>query len=61
MMPDGTIQEYEIVRDPRTDRRQVLTEAQLLRMIREAGRSPVERDGRYRVVQVWDSGVKRGA
>jgi len=58
---DGTIQEYEIVRDPRTDRRQVLTEAQLLRMIREAGRSPVERDGRYRVVQVWDSGVKRGA
>lgn len=51
---DGTVQEYEIVRDSRTDRRQVLTEEQLLRLIREAGRVPVERDGLYRIVQRWD-------
>jgi len=47
---DGTIQEYEITLDPQTDRRQVLTQAELLRLIREAGREPVERDGLYRQV-----------
>ncbi|MCC7494351.1 MAG: CofH family radical SAM protein [Fimbriimonadaceae bacterium] len=47
---DGTIQEYEITRDPVHDRRQVLTNADLCRLIREAGREPVERDALYRPV-----------
>jgi aminodeoxyfutalosine synthase len=47
---DGTIQEYEITRDPVTDRRQVLPQAQLVDLIREAGREPVERDALYRPV-----------
>lgn len=47
---DGTIQEYEITRDPIHDRRQVLTSAELERLIREAGREPVERDALYRPV-----------
>ncbi len=48
---DGTIQEYEITRDPVTDRRQVLTSEQLQALIREAGREPVERDALYRPVR----------
>ncbi len=47
---DGTIQEYEITLDPQTARRQVLTQAELCALIREAGREPVERDGLYRCV-----------
>jgi aminodeoxyfutalosine synthase len=47
---DGTIQEYEITRDPVTDRQQVLTQPQLIDLIREAGREPVERDALYRAV-----------
>lgn len=48
---DGTIQEYEITRDPVTDRVQVLTSAQLIDFIQEAGREPVERDALYRPVE----------
>lgn len=48
---DGTIQEYEITRDPVTDRQQVLTLAQLVDLIREAGREPVERDALYRKIR----------
>jgi aminodeoxyfutalosine synthase len=51
---DGTIMNYEIthVIDPST--RQSLTMEQLLEMIREAGRIPVERDALYNVVHRWD-------
>lgn len=47
---DGTIMEYEIIRDPNRDRKQVLTSRQLVEMIVEAGRDPVERDPLYNVV-----------
>jgi aminodeoxyfutalosine synthase len=47
---DGTIHEYEITRDPETDTRQALTQGQLLDMIREARREPVERDTLYNVI-----------
>lgn len=49
---DGTIMEYEITRDPSRDRKQVLTSRQLVEMIIEAGREPVERDPLYNVVSV---------
>ncbi|GIX05987.1 MAG: aminodeoxyfutalosine synthase [Candidatus Poribacteria bacterium] len=57
---DGTIQEYEITRDPTTDRRQVLTREQLLELIREAGREPVERDTLYHVIQRDAEGAVAG-
>lgn len=47
---DGTIMEYEIIRDPARDRKQVLTSRELVEMIIEAGRHPVERDPLYNVV-----------
>lgn len=47
---DGTIIEYEITRDPKTDTRQRLTKGQLLEMIIEAGREPVERDPLYNII-----------
>jgi aminodeoxyfutalosine synthase len=47
---DGTIMEYEIVRDPDSDRKQVLTSRQLVEMILEAGREPLERDPFYNIV-----------
>ncbi|HEX8463315.1 MAG TPA: CofH family radical SAM protein [Abditibacterium sp.] len=54
---DGTIMEYEIIRDPSKDRRQVLTSRQLVEMILEAGRQPVERDPLYNVVSRGLEGV----
>jgi aminodeoxyfutalosine synthase len=54
---DGTIMEYEIIRDPAKDRRQVLTSRQLVEMILEAGREPVERDPLYNVVSRGLEGV----
>jgi len=48
---DGTIVEYEITRDAAADTRQSLTRQQLLDMITEAGRIPVERDTLYNVIQ----------
>ena len=47
---DGTIMEYEIIRDPSRDRKQVLTSRELVEMILEAGREPIERDPLYRIV-----------
>ena len=47
---DGTIMEYEIIRDPSRDRKQVLTSRDLVEMILEAGREPVERDPLYNVL-----------
>ena len=54
---DGTIMEYEIIRDPTRDRQQVLTSRQLVEMIVEAGREPVERDPLYNVLSRGLEGV----
>ncbi len=54
---DGTIMEYEIIRDPARDRKQVLTSRQLVEMIVEAGREPVERDPLYNVLSRGLEGV----
>jgi aminodeoxyfutalosine synthase len=54
---DGTIMEYEIIRDPARDRKQVLTSRELVEMIIEAGREPVERDPLYNVVSRGLEGV----
>lgn len=53
---DGTIQEYEIVYqdDAPGVRQQVLTRRQLLKLIREAGREPVERDSLYNPVETTE-------
>ncbi|MFN7015909.1 MAG: CofH family radical SAM protein [Fimbriimonadales bacterium] len=49
---DGTVHEYEIVYqdDAPGVRQQVLTRAELIRLIRDAGRIPVERDSLYQIV-----------
>lgn len=47
---DGTIQQYEVTRDPEHDTRQALTWEQLVALIRETGREPVERDSLYRAL-----------
>ena len=47
---DGTIQEYEITRRSYEETRQVLTRAQMVERIVEAGRDPVERDNLYNVL-----------
>jgi aminodeoxyfutalosine synthase len=49
---DGTIMEYEIIRDPEKDRKQVLTSRDLVEMIIEAGREPIERDPFYNTISV---------
>lgn len=54
---DGTIMEYEIIRDPERDRKQVLTSRGLVEMILEAGRDPVERDPLYNVLSRGLEGV----
>lgn len=54
---DGTIMEYEIIRDPARDRKQVLTSRDLVEMIIEAGREPVERDPLYNVFSRGLEGV----
>lgn len=47
---DGSVLEYEITRNPVTDRVQALTHTQMLDMISESGRQPIERDALYNVV-----------
>ncbi len=47
---DGSVLEYEITRNPVTDRVQALTHTQMLDMISESGRRPVERDALYNIV-----------
>ena len=54
---DGTIMEYEIIRDPTRDRKQVLTSRELVEMILEVGREPVERDPLYNVLSRGLDGV----
>ncbi len=51
---DGTIMNYEITHVIDQSNRQALTMQQLLDMIREAGRVPVERDALYNVVSRWE-------
>jgi aminodeoxyfutalosine synthase len=57
---DGTVHEYEIVYQDEAPgvRQQVLTRAELIRLIREAGREPVERDSLYQIVPTDASGVE---
>ena len=52
---DGSVLEYEITRDPVTDRVQALTHTQMLDMISESGRQPVERDALYNIVDQPDT------
>ena len=47
---DGSVLEYEITRNPVTDRVQALTRTQMLDMIGESARRPVERDALYNIV-----------
>lgn len=51
---DGTVMNYEITHVIDRSSHQALTMEQLLDMIREAGRVPVERDALYNVVRRWD-------
>lgn len=51
---DGTIMNYEITHVIDRSNRQALSLEQLLDMIREAGRVPVERDAVYNVVSRWE-------
>jgi aminodeoxyfutalosine synthase len=48
---DGTVVEEKIHRDAGAADRQALRRSELLRLIREAGREPVERDSLYRPVR----------
>ena len=50
---DGTIMNYEITHVIDRSNRQALSMQQLLEMIREAGRVPVERDGLYNILSRW--------
>jgi len=54
---DGTVHEYEITFPPGElgRRQQVLTRRQLLALIEEAGRTPVERDSLYRELPAADA------
>jgi aminodeoxyfutalosine synthase len=49
---DGTVEEYQITFDDGRlgERRQHLSRADMRRLIAEAGRAPVERDGLYEAV-----------
>ena len=51
---DGTIMNYEITHVIDKSNRQALSMPELLRMIREAGRVPVERDALYNVIHSWE-------
>jgi aminodeoxyfutalosine synthase len=51
---DGTIMNYEITHVIDRSNRQALSMEELLGLIREAGRVPVERDALYNVVHRWD-------
>lgn len=55
---DGTIHEYEIIYqdDAPGIKQQVTTRKQLIRLIQEAGREPVERDSLYQIVRRSEDG-----
>ena len=50
---DGSVVEYRITHDPTGATPDKLSRSDLLRLIREAGRVPVERDTRYRELRVY--------
>jgi len=50
---DGTVKEEIITRMAGGDSDQALSREQLLRMIREAGRQPIERDTLYNVIKAY--------
>jgi len=54
---DGTVVEEKISHAAGVDTGQELTRAELVRVIRDAGRVPVERDTLYRVVRRYDDGA----
>jgi aminodeoxyfutalosine synthase len=54
---DGTVVEYEITHEIAEHNNQQLTQRQLVGMIVEAGRDPVERDPLYNVIEREDSRV----
>ena len=57
---DGTIHEYEITypEGHLGEKQQVLTRKELLRNIEEAGRTPVERDSLYGIVESGQEGER---
>jgi aminodeoxyfutalosine synthase len=56
---DGTVVEEKIYHDAGAQTPQSLRRSQLLRLIREAGREPVERDTLYRAVTRTPAGEPR--
>jgi aminodeoxyfutalosine synthase len=56
---DGTVHEYEITYKDgeQGNKKQVLTRRQMIRMIEESGRVPIERDSLYREVHTVDEPV----
>lgn len=51
---DGTVVQEKIAHAAGTDASQALTQAELLNMIRKAGKIPVERDTVYNIIRVYD-------
>jgi aminodeoxyfutalosine synthase len=51
---NGTLEDERIQHMAGADTPAGLTREHLLRLIRDAGKIPVERDALYRVVQVWN-------
>lgn len=50
---DGSVVEYKITEDPTGQTPDIMRRADLLELVREAGRIPVERDTRYRPLKVY--------
>ena len=50
---DGTVTEEKIAHDAGAQTPQVMTVHELVRLVREAGRRPVERDTLFNVVKEW--------
>ncbi|HEX9766978.1 MAG TPA: radical SAM protein, partial [Nitriliruptorales bacterium] len=50
---DGSVVEYKITHDPTGATPDTMYRADLLKLVREAGRIPVERDTRYRPLKVY--------
>lgn len=51
---DGTVVQEKIAHAAGTDTSQALTQAELVNMIRKAGKIPVERDTVYNIIRVYD-------
>lgn len=51
---DGTVVQEKIAHAAGTDASQALTQAELVNMIRKAGKIPVERDTIYNIIRVYD-------